>query len=99
MIYDPEPSFLFSSLTLISPTILSGGNYFIRCLAEKQTAFYIQPPKCMIRQGFLKAGNKKMFCDLIFKHDDEGFVEFIGLLESYLQTKIFENREKWFETR
>ena len=97
MIYDPEPSFPFSSLTLVSPTS-SGGNYFIRCLAPKQSSFYIQPPKCTIRQGILKAGNKKMYCDLIFKHDDEAFIEFINLLETFLQTKIFENREKWFDS-
>jgi len=98
MIYDPEPSFDFSSLTLISPTTLSGGNYFIRCLAPKQSSFYIQPPRCILRQGISKAGSKKLYCDLIFKHEDESFVEFIGLLETYLQSQIFENREKWFES-
>jgi len=96
-IYEPNASFDFSQLSFISPTSIVGGNYFIRCLSAKQTPFYIQAPKCTSKQGIIKAG-KKMYCDLLFSHEDESFIEFIGALEVFCQGKLFENREKWFES-
>jgi len=96
-IYEPNASFDFSKLSFISPTSIVGGNYFIRCLSAKQTPLYIQAPKCTSKQGIVKAG-KKMYCDLLFSHEDEAFIEFIGALETFCQGKLFENREKWFES-
>lgn len=96
-IYEPNASFDFSQLSFISPTSIVGGNYFIRCLSAKQTPFYIQAPKCTSKQGIIKAG-KKMYCDLLFSHEDEAFIEFIGALETFCQGKLYDNREKWFES-
>ena len=95
-ILDPTPAFDFSQLTFVSPTSLSGGNYFIRILTSSQLPFYIQPPKCSTKSAIQKSG-KKMLCDLIFKHEDESFLEFLESLEEMCHTQIFNNREKWFE--
>lgn len=96
-ILEPTPLFDFNKLTFISPTSLNGGIYFIRILTEKQQPLYIQTPKCNTKQGILKSG-KKMLCDLVFKHEDETFLEFLESLESFCQKQIYENREKWFES-
>ena len=97
-IVDPIPSYDFSQLTCISPTLISVGHYFIRILQNTgQKPFYIQPPKCTTKQGIIKSG-KKMYCDLLFKHEDEQFTEFLEGLESFCRTKIFQNKDKWFDS-
>jgi hypothetical protein len=97
-IVDPISSYDFSQLTCISPTSISGGHYFIRMLQTTgQKPFYIQPPKCTTKQGIIKTG-KKMYCDLLFKHEDEQFTEFLEGLESFCRTKIFQNKDRWFDS-
>lgn len=96
-IYEPNDEFPFSQLQFVSPTAIAGGNYFIRCLTGKQVPLYIQPPKCYSKSGMIKTG-KRMYTDLVFKHDDEHFIEWVEKLENLCQTKIFDNREKWFES-
>ena len=96
-IYEPDQTFQFEQLQFISPTAIPGGNYFIRCLTGKQKQLYIQPPKCYCKSGVIKTG-KRMYIDLVFKHDDEQFIEWVENLENLCQTKIFDNREKWFES-
>ena len=95
-ILEPDSSFDFSTLFFVSPTSLNGGNYFIRILTSSQNPFYIQPPKCFLKQGILKYG-KKLICDLVFQPHDEPFLEFLETLEGFCQDKIYSNREKWFE--
>ena len=41
--------------------------------------------------------SKRMYCDLMFTNDDAVFINWIERLETFSQ-KIYENREKWFET-
>ena len=97
-IVDPIPSYDFSQLTCISPTSINGGHYFIRMLQNTgQKPFYIQPPKCTTKQGIIKTG-KKMYCDLLFKHEDEQFTEFLEGLEYFCRTQIFQNKDKWFDS-
>ena len=96
-IYEPNTSFPFSQLHFISPTAVAGGNYFIRCLTGKQSPLYIQPPKCHSKNGIVKTG-KRMYIDLVFHHEDEAFIEWMEKMENLCQTKIFDNREKWFES-
>ena len=95
-IIEPTPSFEFSRLSCISPTSLGGGNYFIRIL-QRQNPFYIQPPKCATKQGILKSG-KKMYTDLLFRHEDEPFNEFMESLETFCKNQLFHFREKWFDS-
>jgi hypothetical protein len=97
-IVEPTPGYDFTQLTCISPSSIAGGNYFIRILQNSgQKPLYIQPPKCSTKQGIIKSG-KKMYCDLLFKHEDEQFTEFLECLESFCRSKIFQNKDKWFDS-
>jgi len=97
-IVDPIPSYDFSKLCCISPSSITGGNYFIRILKNPgQKPFYIQPPKCTTKQGIVKAG-KKMVCDLLFRHEDESFTEFLEGLETYCRSQLYEHKDKWFDS-
>ncbi len=95
-ILEPNSSFLFDKLSMIPPTVILGGNHFIKFLYNGNPV-YIQPPKCNIKQGISKAG-KKFYSDLIFTNDNDSFIKWIEEIESFSQTQIFNNREKWFES-
>jgi hypothetical protein len=95
-IYEPNSQFNFENIHLLSPTVMSGGNYFIKMLM-KDTPLYIQPPKCRTKNGIFKVG-KRNWCDLMFSHENEEFIQWVEELERYICNKIFENRESWFES-
>jgi len=95
-IYETNDSFDFSKLTVISPTNIQGGNYFIK-FRINDSPLYIQPPKCKTKQGIIKGG-KRMYCDFMFTHENESFIQWMENLENYCKKTIFDNREKWFET-
>lgn len=98
MIYDTNDVFDFKqNVTFISPKSVSNGCYFIRCFGNNQTPLYIQSPKCKSKQGIVKTG-KKMYCDLIFTHEDESFLRWIENFENQCQQILFENRSKWFDS-
>jgi hypothetical protein len=94
-IYDTNDAFDFGKLVLTKPSLISGGNYFSRCLVNNG-ALYIQPPKCKTKQGFNKAG-KKFYCDLMFTNENENFIRWMENLENHCQKFIYRNREKWFD--
>jgi len=94
-IFETNDSFDFSKLILTKPTMISGGNYFIRCLVDN-SPLYIQPPKCSTKQGILKAG-KRFYTDLMFTNENEDFIRWMENLENHCQQYIFKNREKWFD--
>jgi hypothetical protein len=94
-IYDTDDSFNFEKLVLTKPSLISGGNYFIRCLVNNNP-LYIQPPKCKTKQGFTKAG-KRFSCDLMFTNENENFIRWMENLENHCQQFIFKNRVKWFD--
>lgn len=100
-ILEPNANFPFEHITFVSPVPVAGGNHFIRCFGNaKQTPLYIQPPKCKTKAGIVKTGSGKgrMYCDLVFTHDDEEFLEWITQFELICQEKIYQSREKWFES-
>lgn len=94
-IYETNDEFDFSKLTLSSPVSTGNGNFFIRFLINN-THLYIQPPKCSTKQGILKSG-KKLYTDLIFTNENENLIRWMENLETYCQTSIYSNRNKWFE--
>jgi hypothetical protein len=96
-IYEPTDTFDFTKLSLTTP-ILSHGNYYIKYSINGNDLLYIQPPKCITKQGIIKSG-KKMYCDLVFLNIDDKFIQWIEHLEKYSQEIIFKNREKWFESQ
>lgn len=99
-IYEPNQSFQFQNVSLTTPTIVSGGNYFIKFRMTDDEPLYIQPPKCTTKQGFVKTnGGKKMYSDLVFSNSNESFIKWVEDLEKFTQESIFNNREKWFESQ
>jgi len=92
----PNERFDFSNMVLNTPISLNSGNHFIKYKID-DIPLYIQAPKCKLKQGIVKA-SKRMYCDLMFTNDDAVFINWIERLETFSQKKIFENREKWFET-
>ena len=95
-IYEPNDSFDFSKLSLLSPSSMPGGNYFIK-FRINDYPLYIQPPKCVSKSSIFKSG-KKHYCDLMFTNENEDFIRWMENLENYCQNKIFDHRSKWFET-
>lgn len=95
-IFTPNQEFDFSQLGLLTPTVVNGGNYFIKCRV-KNSPLYIQAPQSKTRQGILKIG-KRYGCELLFTQDDAEFIQWMENLETIIKNKIYENREKWFET-
>jgi len=95
-IYEPNDIFDFNNLFLVKPVVINSNIFFIRYLIN-ETPLYIQPPKCILKQGFIRVG-RKMYCDFIFSNENVEFIRWIENLETISQVKIFENRDKWFET-
>jgi len=58
---------------------------------------YIQTPKSLTKQGFVKNG-KKIYCDLMFDINDEEFINWIENLEVRCHSLIFEKSDSWFQT-
>ena len=56
-IYNTDSSFDFNTLNLAKPQQIPGGNYFMRMTVSNKPV-YIQPPKCIMKQGFLKSGRQ-----------------------------------------
>jgi hypothetical protein len=99
-IYEPNQSFDFSKVSLTTPTIASGGNYFIKFRMTDDEPLYVQPPKCTTKQGIVKPnGGKRMHCDLVFSNINESFIKWVEDLEKHAQESIFHNRDKWFESQ
>jgi hypothetical protein len=94
-IFDTNANFDFSKMVLTKPTVLSGGNYFMRILMKNQY-LYIQPPKCKTKQGIQKNG-KRFYTDLVFTNENENFIQWIENLEKQCQATIFKNRQQWFD--
>jgi hypothetical protein len=95
-IVDYEKNFEFNELHFNSPSSANGGNYFIKII-NGTTPLYLQPPKCLLKNGIVKSG-KRLYCDLMFNRDDAKFIEWIENLENICHAKIFENRDKWFDS-
>lgn len=94
-IYETNDTFNFDKLLLIKPTLITGGNYFIK-LVINDNSLYIQPPKCKLKQGISKAG-KRIFADLMFTNENDQFIRWMENLENHIQNNIYKNREQWFD--
>lgn len=94
-IIEPNETFDFSKISLANPISIQGNAYFTKILNNNKP-FYIQSPKSLTRQGFIKNG-KKIYCDLMFNNNDEVFIHWIENLEERCQKLIFEKSEDWFQ--
>ena len=80
------------------PSTLAGGAYFARIMYGTNKLLFIQTPKCLTKQGFIKSG-KKVYTDLMFDNNDTVFINWIENLETRCQDLIYSKRESWFETK
>jgi len=96
-IIDPSNDFDFSNLSLATPSGIQGGAYFTK-IEHNNKALYIQTPKSLTRQGFVKNG-KKIVVDLMFTNNDEKFITWIENLETKCQELIYEKSDSWFQNK
>ena len=96
-ICDPNKLFNFDDISLAHPTGIQGGAYFTKIL-QNNKPLYIEAPKCLTKQGFIKNG-KKMYTDLMFNSGDEGFIHWIENLETKCQKLIYDKSEAWFQNK
>jgi hypothetical protein len=94
-IIEPNSTFDFTKLTLAQPTGIQGGAYFTKLLHNSKP-LYIQTPKSLTKQGFVKNG-KKIYCDLMFDNNDEQFITWMENLETKCHNSIFEKSDAWFQ--
>jgi len=97
-IIEPTIDYDFSKLYLGPPTTLAGGAYFTRIMHNTNKQLYIQTPKSLTKQGFIKNG-KKIYTDLMFDNNDTVFINWIENLEAKCQDLIFSKGQSWFETK
>jgi len=97
-IIEPTIDYDFSNLYLGPPTTLTGGAYFTRIMYNTNKSIYIQTPKCLTKQGFIKSG-KKIYADLMFDNNDTVFINWMENLETKCQELIFSKGQSWFETK
>ena len=95
-IIEPSIDFDFSKLYLASPSSLTGGAYFTRIFLNNKP-LYIQTPKSLTKQGFIKSG-KKIYVDLMFDNTDTILINWLENLETRCQELIYEKSEKWFDS-
>jgi hypothetical protein len=95
-IIEPTLDYNFQTLQLGLPITQPGSTYLTRVFLNNKS-LYIQTPKCITRNGFVKTG-KKMYCDLMFSNDDTIFINWMENLENKCQELILEKGEAWFQT-
>jgi len=98
-IYDPNETFPFQDLEILTPKSVLGGNHFSRFHLHDSPIF-IQLPKCSTKAGIQMSGShaKKAFCDLQFTPDHEKFLRWMEQLIERIQDILVEHRKEWFET-
>ena len=97
-IIEPTIDYDFSNLYLGPPSTLAGGSYFTKIMYSNNKLLYLQTPKCLTKQGFVKSG-KKIFVDLMFDNNDTVFINWIENLEAKCQELLFSKGETWFQTK
>ena len=97
-IQEPSINYDFSTLCLGPPTTVAGGSYFTRIMHNNNKPLYIQTPKCITRQGFVKSG-KRMYTDLMFDNNDSIFIDWIEKLETKCQDMVYIKGDNWFQTK
>ena len=88
-------NFDFSKLELTKP-IPQGNTHLIKFLINNGRPLYVQPPKCITKQGIVKVG-KRYYSDLMFTNENASFINWIENLELYCHQYIFDNRDRWFD--
>jgi hypothetical protein len=96
-IIEPTFDFDFSKLYLGSPISTNNGTYFTKILYNNKS-LYVQTPKSLTKQGFVKSG-KKIYTDLMFTNFDNLFIDWIERLQNKCEELLYERGQSWFETK
>ena len=83
-----------NTLKLQHPKGIKGGAY-TSVISHNEDRFYLQLPKCMLRNGIVKT-DKKIYCDLLFDKYDEEVVSWFENLQNIIQELIYEKKNVWF---
>ena len=59
-IIEPTIDYDFSTLYLGPPSTIAGGAYFTRIMYKNNKQLFIQTPKGLTKQGFVKSGKKNI---------------------------------------
>lgn len=97
-IIEPTMDYDLSKLYFGPPSTLAGGAYFTRILHGTNKPLFVQTPKSLTKQGFVKSG-KKMYVDLMFDNNDTIFINWIENLETRCQELLYLKSDSWFETK
>ena len=97
-IIEPTMDYDFTKIYFGPPSTLAGGAYFARIMYGTNKPLFIQTPKSLTKQGFIKSG-KKVYADLMFDNNDTVFINWIENLESKCQELVYSKRESWFESK
>ena len=89
-------NFDIAKLKLNIPSRTSEGEF--SKITYNNLPIIIQTPISTTKQGVLKSG-RKLICDLMFKSVETEFLNWFEQLESAVQTILYNNSEKWFESK
>lgn len=95
-IHEPNDTFNFENLRLSKP-IAQTSTGFLSKYTMNENPLYVQPPKCYVKQ-FANSKGKKMYCDLVFQHENEQFIRWIENLETRSHKLIHEKKDAWFNS-
>jgi hypothetical protein len=96
-IISPTDDFDFSTIHLAYPTSIQGGAFFTKIYSSGKP-LYIQTPKSLTKQGFIKNG-KKIHCELMFESNEDIFIKWLENLEAKCVELLFEKGDQWFQEK
>jgi hypothetical protein len=96
-IIEPTMDYDFNRIQLGLPIAQPASTYLTRIFVNNNSLF-IQTPKCVTRNGFVKSG-KKIYCDLMFSNTDSIFINWIENLENKCRELIYSKGEMWFQNK
>jgi|688.fasta_scaffold158913_3 hypothetical protein len=96
-IISPSDDFDFSTIHLAYPTSIQGGAFFTKIYSSGKP-LYIQTPKSLTKQGFVKNG-KKIHTELMFESNEDIFIKWLENLESKCVELLCNEGDKWFQEK
>ena len=95
-IFEITNNFDYNKIKLGVPNILNHGNHFSKIINnDTNKNIYVQLPQCYSKSGIVNTG-QKVYCDLIFKANDNYIADFFENLEEHLIKSIYNTRDDWF---
>lgn len=86
------------SISITRPVVVQGGTYFTKIRScHDNTPYYVQFDPCKTKQGVVST-NKRSYIDLLYNTEDVEILEWFENLQDILITKIYEQRNEWFQS-